>query len=461
MKNNFKYKIGIGITTHNRYGVFKKTYEEILKYLPENSKLVVVDDASSLAVPEATYRFENNVGIAVAKNKCFELLDDCEHIFLFDDDCYPIVKGWEKPYIESEFNHLMYIFVNFKHVKLHDTQVVYQNSKVIAYNHPRGCMLYYKHICLEKAGGMNWKFKKWGEEHGELSQRIYNLGLTPYVYMDIVDSDKLIYSEDEHQSVISTVPYTERRELLKYNSQIREANKLSKEYIPYKQKKGVILTTFLNGFPDVQRDNVKWSPDYNKISILKDSAERLNIKLVILHNCFQNIQDTNLVEHKEVIQTENPYFDKWIQFYNYLIENPDIEYVFLTDATDVEVLKNPFIDLEDNKLYVGDEAKNINDIWMLNVVKEPELKDFLINNRDYQLLNCGVIGGSRNIILTFLKDFIDTYKNKYYKETLDMPLLNYILRTNKDLKDNLVYGRNITTIFKGNEYRSPAMFKHK
>ena len=46
--------IGIGITTHNRYDIFKKTFEEMKRFAPANAKIVVVDDASDTAVPEAT-----------------------------------------------------------------------------------------------------------------------------------------------------------------------------------------------------------------------------------------------------------------------------------------------------------------------------------------------------------------------------------------------------------------------
>ena len=86
-------KIGIGITTHNRYEVFTHTLKKIREFAPLGTKIAIVDDASKAPVPEATYRFNTNVGIAVAKNKCFELLEDCEHIFLFDDDTYPLVNN--------------------------------------------------------------------------------------------------------------------------------------------------------------------------------------------------------------------------------------------------------------------------------------------------------------------------------------------------------------------------------
>lgn len=228
-------KIGIGLTEYNRPDVFRESYERIREFAPKGSKIVVVDDGSDILLPEATFRFEENKGIAAAKNACLALLDDCDHVFLYDSDTYPITKGWEKPYIESPEPHLMYIFQDFPFGhKLHDTCILYQDSKITAYSHPRGCILYYKKICLEKAGGMNTSFGRWGYEHVELSDRIHNLGLTTFRYADITGSDKLFCSGDEQRIVTSTVNGIERRKWIARNKAIYESLQGSTEYIPYK-----------------------------------------------------------------------------------------------------------------------------------------------------------------------------------------------------------------------------------
>lgn len=180
--------IGIGITTHNRYTTFKKCFDLVVKY-SKDCKIVIVDDASTVPVKEATFRFEKNVGIARAKNKCFELLDDCEHIFLLDDDVEILKPKWYMPYIQSGEKHLMYIFQDFTSgPRLNDTAKLYEDEKIVAYSHARGCVLYYHHDCLDVCGGMDPVFGKWGWEHPELSDRIYTAGLTSFPYMDAVGS---------------------------------------------------------------------------------------------------------------------------------------------------------------------------------------------------------------------------------------------------------------------------------
>lgn len=123
-------KIGIGITTYNRPDAFAITYANILKYAPKGSKIVVVDDCSIEPVKEANYRQDVNKGAATCKNKCFELLEDCEHIFLFDDDCYPIVEDWWKPYVNGKQPHYNF---TFKYPK-------YKIKNVMVSDNPNGCI---------------------------------------------------------------------------------------------------------------------------------------------------------------------------------------------------------------------------------------------------------------------------------------------------------------------------------
>lgn len=186
-------KIGIGITTYNRREVFEKTLFEIKKFAPKNSKIVIIDDGSDVALEVADFRFEVNQGSPVAKNKCFELLEDCDHIFLFDDDIYPVKNNWYKPYIKSKESHLNYTFkYNFD---------VWEKHKI--HDNPNGCMMYFDRKVLDTVGGFDTNFYKYGYWHGNMSCRIYNVGLTSFPFMDVVGSDKLFYSLDEHKEVIS------------------------------------------------------------------------------------------------------------------------------------------------------------------------------------------------------------------------------------------------------------------
>ena len=463
-------KIGIGIITHNRPDVFRATLKRIKNTLPAGAKLVVVDDASEVPCPDATYRFKKNVGIATAKNKCFELLDDCEHIFLFDDDCYPRRKGWEKPYIASPEPHLMYLFQHLRNQKLHDAKFVYEDSRHFALSHPRGCMLYFHRSVLDIAGGMDTRYAKWGNEHGDLSNRIYNLGLTSFRYMDVVGSSALMYSGDEEQAVETTVKGTLRHRYLVRTKERYQKSLTSTAYFPYKKgakrklpkvkaTKAVVVCSFFNGYTDTQRGKT-WAADYKMLDALRLSVNGHKRKLAITHNCFKGKKDSELVEHVYMPQGASPYFQRWLAVWQYLRANPDIKQVFAVDSTDVEMLHDPFKKMQPGVLYVGDEKQILGCQWMRKTVRHKDLSEFIAVHYRYTLLNCGVIGGSREDVMKLCRMMYDLLFTKYPNEITEMPVFNYILNE-KWSGSEVSFGRHVTTVFKKNERDVPAWFKHK
>ena len=442
-------RIGIGITTHNRPDIYKKTYEQIKKFTP-NAKIVVVDDASDVPCPQSTFRFETNVGIAQAKNKCLELLDDCDHIFLFDDDCYPIDDEWWKPYIQSKEPHLMYIFQDFATGrKLNDTKILYEGDNLIGYSHPRGCMLYFDRKVLDIVGGYDISYGKWGFEHGDISNRIYNNQLTSFRYGDIPNSNQIIYSQDEHELAQGTISSEVRRELLPINKKIYEQNYLSKNYCQYKQARNIILTSYFVKHKDPQR-NKTWQADQLGLEPLIESCK--NHQLIILNDCF-DMEDSEHVKYVRVDTKINPYFQRWLSQYQYLRDHPEIDNVFCVDATDVKLLNNPFDNIVKNILYVGDEESKIGCLWMSKHF--PKIIRLLDQNET--LLNCGVVGGDRQTVMSLCHDIPRYYfDDPKHTGVMEMGIFNYLCYT----KYNIEHGRHITTRFKHYE-ETNAFFKHK
>lgn len=217
-------RIGIGITTRNRPKVLAQALEAWEKYLPDGAELVIVDDASDEPADGATYRFEQNVGVARAKNKCLELLTDrgVEHLFLFDDDTWPVTEDWWQPYVESSEPHLMHAWGD----------IHYQTGDLIGYQWPKGCMLYAERRVLDRVGGMDPVFGLWGCEHMSWSDRIHNAGLTTCRYQDVPDSHELIKSLDRFGDVESSVPLEVRAQA---NVAALEATRYSDAYVPYRE----------------------------------------------------------------------------------------------------------------------------------------------------------------------------------------------------------------------------------
>ncbi len=217
-------RIGIAISTHNRAGVLSQALEHQLRHLPAGALVVVVDDGSQppAVVPASVnlIRHDKSLGIVASKNASLAALMDagCAHLFLWDDDAWPIADGWWLPYIESPEPHLAYQFLDLAGArKLNDIAVLYRDDQHIAYTGQRGVMLYYHRSAIERVGGFDPIYGRGMYEHSDLALRIHNAGLTSWAFADVVGSEKLIHSLDEHELVERSVPRPDREEQVKRN----------------------------------------------------------------------------------------------------------------------------------------------------------------------------------------------------------------------------------------------------
>jgi hypothetical protein len=213
-------KIGIGITTTSNRSEIAERNIETIRALSAGCKIVVVKDV---------------IGIAKAKNECLRQLDDCEHIFLFDDDTYPKKDDWYLPYIEALTPHLSFTFSKLHNGATNGNRVL--DGKFMGLNifqNPCGCMMYIHKRCLDVIGGFDERFIGWGYEHVNFSQRVFNAGLTPYPFMDVANSLELLHSMDYYGEVKSSVNGMDRMKYIQNNRPIYEMESLSKEFIKYK-----------------------------------------------------------------------------------------------------------------------------------------------------------------------------------------------------------------------------------
>jgi hypothetical protein len=202
--------IGVAIATHNRNEVLKRNLIEHRRFQPPGSVLFVVDDASEIPFEGADHRFDQNVGVARAKNKGLELLYDagCEHFFLFDDDSYPVTPDWWEPYVSSREPHLMSVFITERRSW---SEIIYQDSEIRAMSRAQGYMLYAERVVLDIVGGMDPAFGRWGWEHISWSNRIHAAGLTSFRYADVQTDKKLIHAMDERGELARSVPQDVRK----------------------------------------------------------------------------------------------------------------------------------------------------------------------------------------------------------------------------------------------------------
>lgn len=223
-------RVAICITTRNRSKSFVECirhWDGMLPAIQGEARIFVIDDASDLAYCYADHRFDERVGIPRAKNKCLELaMDwDADHVFLADDDVYPLCDDAINPYIESGANHLCYTFMPHYAVdgqfKIH----VLGN----------GCMMYFTREAIETVGGFDTAYGIGKYEHVDLSRRIHNAGLTPHRFMDVIGGDKLFHAMDERHEIERTLTPAEIRQQLKQGRRHFNANEKSTQYIEYRE----------------------------------------------------------------------------------------------------------------------------------------------------------------------------------------------------------------------------------
>lgn len=472
-------KIGVAITVHNR---FKESDECIRRWrsmLPPGAVMVVVDDGSDIPYPRADFRFEQSVGIARAKNKCLELLEDLDvsEYFLSDNDCWPISKDWYKPYIASSEPHLSYQFLDFAGpAKLHDVVELYRDKEHFALSGQRGCMLYYNQSVLTEVGGFDPIYGRSLYEHTDLANRIHAAGLTTWRYPDVVNSNKLWHSMDEYREVRRTIKKEELDELVKRNVVIhnnRHAIRY-KAFVPYREEpfgnKDVLITTLLTSNVDPQR-GVKWRASSEAIAPWLESVERGGWNGVVLADELTQKDLRGYSAKVERVNSSkmNVYYQRWLHIYQYLREHSEIQWVWCTDGSDVEVLRDPFKDMISGKLYTGTESTLVDNHWMRDNHPSKVLRDAINTYRSKQLLNAGVVGGDRWTVMDFSQQIVTLYndiqftrfwsKDRSQEDIGDMAAFNKIAYD--QYGGSLITGPEITTEFKKNADNGTAKFKHK
>ena len=180
----------------------------------------------------------------------------------------------------------------------------------------------------------------------------------------------------------------------------------------------VIWTTYYTGKPNPQRTAKKAVPnDFSMIKEWYDSVVRLRLQGVIFHDHLTN-EFIKRYSCPNVAFTRVPYYserglnDERYYMYQRMLKNPAIEWLLTTDLFDVEFPRNPFEFMTDKtKIYVGSETP---DVANFHVIKNNtcraygEIPDWWPMVDKY-LLNAGIIGGHRDIMIRLfdlmIKDF--------------------------------------------------------
>lgn len=457
---------GVAITTHNRPEMLAECLDHVVKHIPPDVPLVVVDDGSSPAAQiPAEYgaivvRRPTALGIPAAKNACIEGLmdEDVEHLFLLDDDTWPTCDDWWRPYVDGPEPHYQYCWSHFAYGRAVPLmQEVYRDPSIVGYGHSMGCMLYINRSVVARVGGFDLRFGMGVEEHIEFSRRVHNADLTTFVGQDIPGSSELFYASDEHLQHISTVDRAARRESLMRNRELRLLLADSDRYVSYLPPVDRVLAFYSNSHPDILegREGQIWEPDPQRLQALAHSVGPHSGRLVLFHNCFD--PDQFPYENHRIACPISPYNQRWITKYQYLRDHPEIRYAFCVDSTDVTMLRSPFEEMQPGTLYCGWETTVVGHAWVRR--HSESAKDWVNGHQNEMLLNCGVVGGDRATLMRLCRRMIDMWATHGGDPLQETVWFNMVAR---EFGSKLETGPRVTTAFKMHHTSDPhAWWCHK
>jgi hypothetical protein len=184
-------KIGIGIiTVQNR-----KINPNIYNWISGPTQFYVFVD-------------KDRMGCSYGRNECIKHLYDagCDYIFLFDDDTYPTMKGWEEKIIDWAFTNKVNLLamVDQKHDKIIRTVNDNNRNDTVVYDGGfAGPFVFLTRKAIETIGYYNTEYKDYSWEDVSYCYRAKLAGLcgakdgmyTP-VWLSIYIHDEDVFNEN-------------------------------------------------------------------------------------------------------------------------------------------------------------------------------------------------------------------------------------------------------------------------
>ena len=246
------------------------------------------------------------------------------------------------------------------------------------------------------------------------------------------------------------------------------------------ERNNLVLACLISGVYDVNRNEILEDNDFTLIEGWYNSMNNNGLHGIVFHNrlsekTVQKYQNTN-ISFRKISDSSiyNPNVYRYFIYNDFLQKNKnEIDSVFITDISDVTVGRNPFsediFNSNPETIFCGDEPKILHNEWMhdhsthfRNII--PGYSTHEENHSELPLLNCGIIGGSTDIMIELLENLCEIHQqyNQHNSSafTGDMGAFNFIMRTR--FANRIIHGEPVNTVFKAYEAeRTDCWFRHK
>lgn len=141
-------------------------------------------------------------GVAKTRNACLRYLMDqgCDYLFMFDDDCYPIMVGWERYFIDQHRKSGLHFFGIPEVFK---SQPLGLDGEILRWDSIVGCFSFQTRHLMDVVGYYNVAYKRYGYEDAARNRRCIRSGLCgdDATFPSPVRASAYIHSEDVYGSV--------------------------------------------------------------------------------------------------------------------------------------------------------------------------------------------------------------------------------------------------------------------
>jgi hypothetical protein len=220
-----------------------------------------------------------------------------------------------------------------------------------------------------------------------------------------------------------------------------------------------VLTSLFTTTPDPQR-GITWNADSKILAKLLVSLHVHGVEWVVFHD--DPVLDPmrgELDSWQLILRTiDDPYIQRWVSYRRYLHDHPEVRLVWCVDGSDVELLQDPFNEIEPGVLYCGFEDEICGWDWMLR--NHAASRDWLEANATRTLLNPGVVGGDRKTVIALCDDIIALYyEAKDAGKSDRVGDMGYFQRAAYGMTHQT--GPRIVTAYKRFERNNHSLWSHK
>lgn len=220
------------------------------------------------------------------------------------------------------------------------------------------------------------------------------------------------------------------------------------------------MTTLLTATADPQRGE-RLAADPSAFATLAASTERHGVPLIVLADELDMIETSPLV-HVVPVDADgvNPYIARWRLIAGWLDRTVGLDKVFCVDATDVELLNDPFRHMRPGALYIGSEPNLIGSGWMAKL--HPSADGFVVRHRNLPMFNAGIVGADAATMRTFLMLLLPRLVvAEDAGDLTDMAAINEVVWALHDAA-TIVTGSPVHTVFRADDRTNQrCWWRHK